>query len=112
MEQQTCHAQSLRLDVRRRSGLSIAANKLVYGSGTNSFSTTDFTAWARTLLDDADASTALSTLGVSAFTKTLLDDADAAAARGTLSLGNAATKDTGTGSGARAGHRRQPCPRS
>jgi hypothetical protein len=42
------------------------------------------TAYAKTLLDDIDASTALSTLGVSAYAKTLLDDADASTALGTL----------------------------
>lgn len=38
----------------------------------------------QTLLDDADASTALTTLGFSSFIKTLLDDTDAATARATL----------------------------
>lgn len=79
--------------------VSTAANKLIYASGADSFATTDFTAWARTLLDDASASDALTTLGVSAFAKTLLDDADAAAARGTLGLGNSATRNVGTSSG-------------
>ena len=38
------------------------------------------------LLDDADAGTALTTLGVSAFIQTLLNDADAATARSTLGV--------------------------
>ena len=41
-------------------------------------------AYALTLLDDADASTALTTLGVTAFAKTILDDANASAVLSTL----------------------------
>lgn len=40
--------------------------------------------YALTLLDDADASTALSTLGVTAFAKTILDDANASAVLSTV----------------------------
>jgi hypothetical protein len=44
-------------------GVTTAANKLIYATGVDAFSTTDLTAFARTLLDDADAATALATLG-------------------------------------------------
>lgn len=65
-----------------------AVNKLrVYGGAVwVDVDISGVTAFARTLLDDADAATALSTLGVSSFIQTLLNDADAATARATLAV--------------------------
>ncbi|NTJ00362.1 hypothetical protein G6L07_08490 [Agrobacterium rhizogenes] len=68
------------------SALTPANNKLPWFNGANTASLADFTAFARALLDDADASTALTTLGVSTFIKTLLDDADASTALSTLGV--------------------------
>lgn len=44
--------------------VSTAANKLIYASGSDAFTTADLSAFARTLLDDASASDARTTLGV------------------------------------------------
>ena len=59
---------------------------MIYTTALDTYAVTDLSAYARTLLDDADASTALTTLGVSTYAKTLLDDVDASTAQSTLGV--------------------------
>lgn len=68
------------------SGLTTLADRMIYTTALDVYAVTALTPFARTLLDDVDASTFLSTLGVSTFIKTLLDDTDAATVRTTLDV--------------------------
>lgn len=70
-------------------GLSISADSLPYGDGTNTFSMTTLTAFARGLLDDADAAAGRATLGLVIGTNVQAYDADLAALAG---LSSAADK--------------------
>jgi hypothetical protein len=67
-------------------GLAMVADRYIYGTGTDTTTLGTITTFGRSLVDDADASTALSTLGFSTYGKTLIDDTDASAAQTTLGI--------------------------
>lgn len=61
------------------SGITTAADKLIYSTGADQFATTNLTEFARTILDDEDAATARATLGVSIGSQVQAYDATLAA---------------------------------
>lgn len=78
--------QPLDAELSAIAGLTSAADRLPYFTGSGTASLAVFTAAARSLLDDADATTMLSTLGLSANGKSLVTAANYAAMRGLLDL--------------------------
>lgn len=68
-------------------GLTSAADRVPYFTGSGTAALATFTSFGRSLVDDANAAAGLTTLGVSAFAQTILDDASAADLRTTLGVG-------------------------
>jgi hypothetical protein len=57
-------AQALDATLTALAGVSTSANTVIYATGTDTFTTTSFTAFGRSLVDDADASAGRTTLGL------------------------------------------------
>lgn len=57
-------AQGLDATLTALAGVSVSANQLIYATGSDAFTTTSFTSFGRSLVDDADASAARTTLGL------------------------------------------------
>lgn len=84
------------------SALSLATNEMIYASGANTAGKTTLTAFARTLLDDANAAAARTTLGLGPVSTDSIvpvsrggtGSSTAAGARNNLGLGAVATDDT------------------
>ena len=59
-------------------GLTTAADKVIYTTGSDTYAVTDFTAFGRSLVDDADAAAARTTLGLGTAATSASTDFDAA----------------------------------
>jgi len=57
-------AQPLDATLTALAGVSVAANQLIYATGSDTFTTTSFTSFGRSLVDDADAAAGRTTLGL------------------------------------------------
>jgi phage-related tail fiber protein len=57
-------AQPLDATLTALAGVTVSADQLIYATGSDTFTTTSFTSFGRSLVDDADASAARTTLGL------------------------------------------------
>ena len=73
---QTSAVQPLDATLTAMAGVTVAADKLMYATGADAFTTTSLTAAGRAILDDADAAAQRTTLGLAIGTNVQAYDAD------------------------------------
>ncbi|PDT39805.1 MULTISPECIES: hypothetical protein [Sinorhizobium] len=78
----TIGAQASDAGLTSIAGLTTSANQMIYTTASDTYATASLTAFARTVLDDADATTARATLGVTIGTNVQAYDAALAAISG------------------------------
>jgi len=84
------------------SGLTTAADSMIYTTASDTYAVTTITTFGRSLVDDADAATAQTTLGLVPGTDVQAYNADLAAIAGLTSAANKVVYYTGAGSAALA----------